>query len=76
MMLRSHVLAHLLGELLPPPAPADRHRHRTLRILLADDVSIQFSDDLLGSEGSHLSYGSVASAIVWENPNDEARILE
>ena len=39
-------LAHRLGQLLPPPAVAQRDRDRALGVVLADDEAVEFRDDL------------------------------
>ena len=45
-VLRRHFLPHVALKLLPPPAVANGHRHRPLRRVLADDVPIEFFNDL------------------------------
>ena len=44
-ILGGHVLAQLRRQLLATPAIADRHRHRALGRVLADDVAVQLLDD-------------------------------
>ena len=39
--------------LLAPPAVAQRNRHRPLGIVLADDVLVEFGDDLAGRHRTH-----------------------
>ena len=45
-VLWQHFFAQLFVELQPPPAIAERDRDRALRILLADDIAVEFRDDL------------------------------
>ena len=45
-VLGRDVLAHLVRQILPPPAIANGHRHRLLGSILADDVAIQFLNNL------------------------------
>ena len=52
-VLGRDVLAHLGRQLLPPPAIADGDGHGPLGGVLADDVFIQFGDDLTGCQVSH-----------------------
>ncbi len=54
-VLRRDLGAHLLGQLLPPPAIADRDRHGPLGGGLADDVAIELGDDLARRQVSHAS---------------------
>ena len=43
----------LAGELQPPPAVAQRDRHRALGVGLADDEAVEFGDDFTGGEVGH-----------------------
>ena len=52
-VLRRDLLAQRLGHLLPPPAVAQRDRHRALRGVLPDDVLVELGDDLGGSHVRH-----------------------
>ena len=45
-VLRQDLARHLGLELLPPPAVAQRHRHRLLGALLPDDELVELRDDL------------------------------
>jgi hypothetical protein len=51
-VLRRDLLAQRLGDLLAAPAVAQRDRHRALGGGLADDVLVEFVDDLLRRHGS------------------------
>ncbi len=48
-IFRGDLVAHLLCEPLPAPAVADRDRDGPLGVILADDVAVEFGDDLSGS---------------------------
>ena len=50
-VLRGDVGAQFGGELLPPPAVADRDRDRLLRGVLPDDVLVEFGNDLSRGHG-------------------------
>ena len=52
-ILRRDFLAHLAGELLPAPAVSQRNRHGALRVVLADDVTVEFGDNFTGREVGH-----------------------
>ena len=52
-VLGRDVLANLGRQLLPPPAIADGDGHGPLGGVLADDVFVQFGDDLTGCQVSH-----------------------
>ena len=52
-VLRQHLLAHRPGELLAPPAVAQRDGDGALGVVLADDVAVEFGDDLAGGKGDH-----------------------
>ena len=54
-VLRGHFLPHVLGKLLPPPAVADGHGHRPLRVVLADDVAVQLGNDFTRGQVWHAS---------------------
>src|SRR3990172_1852013 len=45
-VLRRHLVAQLGGQVLPPPAVAERHGHRPLRPLLSPAVPVELGDDL------------------------------
>ena len=47
------LVAHIVLELLPPPAIADGDGDGSLGIILADDVAVEFGDDLAGSQLAH-----------------------
>jgi hypothetical protein len=51
-VLGRDLAAQLLVDLLAPPAVAQRDGHRALGGLLADDVAVEFGDDLLGRHAS------------------------
>ena len=52
-VLGRDILANRLGELLAAPAIADGDGHGPLGVGLADDVMIEFGDDLARGEGLH-----------------------
>ena len=52
-VLRQHLLAQLLVELLAAPAVAERDGDGALGVALADDVAVELGDDLAGGEGGH-----------------------
>src|SRR5471032_3094048 len=52
-VLRGDFLAQRFGDLLTPPPVAQRDSYRFFRAALADDVFIEFRDDLGGSHGGH-----------------------
>ena len=62
-ILGRDLLAQRFLDLLPPPAVAQCDRDRALRLLLADDVLVQFVDDFLGR---HLAHGWISSEEVKE----------
>ena len=55
-VLRQHLLAHLVIELLAPPAIAQGDGDGALGVALADDVAIELGDDLAGENTSSLPY--------------------
>ena len=54
MFFGRHFLAHVALELLAAPAVADGHGHGPLRRVLADDVPIEFFNDLPRGQVSHV----------------------
>ncbi|MNN30082.1 hypothetical protein D3C81_1437180 [compost metagenome] len=50
-VLRGHFGAQLGGELHAPPAVAQGDGHGALGVVLADDVAVEFVDDLAGGHG-------------------------
>jgi hypothetical protein len=50
-VLRRDLAAQLLVDLLAPPAVAQRNGHRALGLVLADDVAVEFGDDLRRRHG-------------------------
>jgi len=56
-VLGQHLLAQLLGQLLPAPAVAERDRDRALGVVLADDEAVELGDDLARAEGGGLGRG-------------------
>ncbi len=52
-VLRQHLFAQAAGELLPPPAVAQRDRYGALGVALADDEAVEFGYDFTGREVSH-----------------------
>ena len=53
-VLRIDLLADVVGQLLAPPAVAQRHRDGALGVLLADDEAVELGDDLAGGEVGHV----------------------
>ena len=53
-VLRQHLFAQIAGELQPPPAVAQRDRHRALGVGLADDEAVEFGDDFTGRKVGHV----------------------
>ena len=49
-VLRQHLLAQLGGQLLAPPAVAQRDGDGALGVVLADDVAVELGDDLARAE--------------------------
>ncbi len=54
-VFRIHLFADLVGQLLAPPAVAQRHGHGALGVLLADDEAIKLRDNLAWSQVGHFS---------------------
>ncbi len=52
-ILRRHLVAQVLGQLLPAPAVAYGNSHHALGLVLADDELVQFRDDFMGFQGAH-----------------------
>src|SRR5690606_33865993 len=52
-VLRHHFVAQALVELMAPPAVAQRDGNRTLGVVLADDMPVEFGDDLSGGKIGH-----------------------
>ena len=52
-VLRQHLFAQGLRQLVPAPAVAQCDRDGALGIVLADDEAVEFRDDLARAEGSH-----------------------
>ena len=52
-VLRQHLLAHLVVELQPAPAVAQRDRDRALGVVLTDDEAVEFGDDFARREVGH-----------------------
>ena len=52
-VLRQHLLAQLGGELLAPPAVAQRDGDGALGVVLADDEAVELGDDLARAERGH-----------------------
>ena len=55
-VLRQHFLAHLVVELQPPPAVAQRDRDRALGVGLADDETVELGNDFTRGEVGHVRY--------------------
>ena len=62
-VLRQHLLAQGLVELLAPPPVAQRDRDRALGRILADDEPIELGNDLSGRQRGH--DGSIVSRVRW-----------
>jgi hypothetical protein len=52
-VFRQHLLAQGAAQLQPPPAVAQRDRHRALGVVLADDEAVEFGNDLTGGKVGH-----------------------
>ena len=52
-VLRQHLVAHFFGQLLATPTVAQRNGDGALGVVLADDVAVEFGDDLAGAEIGH-----------------------
>ncbi len=63
-VLRHHLFAHRALELLAPPAIAQRDRHGALGVVLADDVAVEFGNDLAGRKIGHSRLSSVTLVLV------------
>ncbi len=57
-VLGRHFGAHLFRQLHAPPAVAQGQGHRLLGVFLADDVPVEFADDVTGRQGGHYSISS------------------
>ena len=64
-VLRRDLVAQLLVDLLAAPAVAQRDRHRALGVVLADDVAVEFGDDLLRGHARLMVASFRASRSVW-----------
>ena len=62
-VLRQHLLAQLVVELLAPPAVAQRDGDGALGVGLADDEAVQLGDDFAGREVGHCEGGPL-----WRQP--------
>ncbi len=63
-VLRRDFLPHLGRQLLPPPAVADGHGHGPLGRVLADDVPVQFGDDLARGQVAHANSSTMMFVFV------------
>ena len=52
-VLGGYLVAQFRGQLLAPPAVAQRNRHGALGVVLPNDVFVQFLNDLTRGEGIH-----------------------
>ena len=52
-VLRRHLFAQGAFELLPAPAVAQGNGDRTLGVVLADDVAVEFGNDFAGRKRGH-----------------------
>ena len=68
-VFRQHLLTHLAFQLLPAPAIAQRDGDGALRVLLTDDVAVEFRDDFSRAEGggAHGAHGAASrlSTVIW-----------
>ena len=62
-VLRHHLLAHALRQLLPPPAIAQRDGHRLFRVMLADNETVQLAHDLTRGEGRDFEGHQIVSTV-------------
>ena len=63
-VFRRDLFADLLGQLLPTPAVAQRDGHRSLRIVLADDVLVELGDDFARRHFAHFSSSTTMLSLV------------
>ncbi len=63
-VLGQHFVAQILRQLLAAPAVAQSHRDGALGVALADDVAVQFGDDLARGEGRAHRDSTVTSRLV------------
>ena len=56
-VLRQHFVLDVGRQLLAPPAVAQRDGDGALGVVLADDVAVEFGDDLARREGGHRGLG-------------------
>ncbi len=63
-VLRRDLVAQLLGNLLAAPAVAQGDGHGALRLVLPDDVAVEFGDDFARRKGLQLAHGSVTT-VTW-----------
>src|SRR5207244_12935706 len=68
-VLRRDLVPQLRWQVLSPPAVAQRDRHRALCSLLADDVAVQFGDDLRRGERQLLTHRT--STLMWSLVNTQ-----
>ena len=61
-VLRQHLLAHVVLELLPAPAIAKRNCHGPFRVGLADDEPVELRDDFPRGEVCHVVFPSVTAS--------------
>ena len=58
-VFRHHFIAQLRRKLCPPPAVAQGNRHGALGGMLADDVAVEFGNDLARGHGGGVGHGVV-----------------
>jgi hypothetical protein len=63
-VLRRHLVAQRLRQLLPPPAIAQRHRDRALGVVLPDDMLIERGHHRLGGEAGRLVRHGLAVPVI------------
>ena len=73
-VLGRDLLAHVVVELLPPPAVANGDGDGPLGVVLADDVAVELGNDLAGSQLTHGSSRLSLTTEDTENTEEELQI--
>ena len=67
-VLRVDLVADVVGQLLAPPAVAQRHGDGALGVGLADDEAVELGDDLAGGEVGHVAFASGWCCMIRASP--------
>ena len=70
-----HLFAHVVVELLPPPAIAQRNGHGAFGVALTDDVTVELGDDLARGEIGVTHCLSLSAALI-EAQHHEIVVIE